>query len=200
MLFRSNTVIDALHLTLAQPAPSLPTRPGRPFLLVTAHRRENQGQPLADICAALAELAASHPALDIVYPVHPNPRVREVVNRTLSGRDNILLVEPCEYPVFCHLMSQARLILSDSGGVQEEAPALGKPVLVLRHETERPEAVALGCNRLVGTDRATIVAAATQLLQDTAAYDRMSRAGSPYGDGQAARRIVSVLNDNLRLT
>jgi UDP-N-acetylglucosamine 2-epimerase (non-hydrolysing) len=193
-----NTVIDALHLTLARPAPPLPTRPGREFLLVTAHRRENHGQPLADICAALAELAASHPALDIVYPVHPNPRVRDVVNRTLAGQDNILLVEPCEYPVFCHLMSQARLILSDSGGVQEEAPALGKPVLVLRHETERPEAVTLGCNRLVGTDRATIVAAATQLLQDTAAYDRMSCAGSPYGDGRAAQRVLGVLEDNLQ--
>jgi UDP-N-acetylglucosamine 2-epimerase (non-hydrolysing) len=194
-----NTVIDALHLTLSQPAPLLPIRPGREFLLVTAHRRENHGQPLEDICAALSELAASHPALDIVYPVHPNPRVRDVVNRTLAGRDNILLIEPCEYPVFCHLMSQARLILSDSGGVQEEAPALGKPVLVLRHETERPEAVALGCNRLVGTDRTTIVAAATQLLQDTSAYDRMSRAGSPYGDGHAAQRVLRVLEDNRQL-
>ena len=194
-----NTVIDALQMTLRQPVPVLPCREGRDFILITAHRRENHGQPMQDICGAISDLAASHPELDFIYPVHPNPRVREVAHARLAGMTNVLLIEPCDYPVFCHLMSRARLILSDSGGVQEEAPALGKPVLVLRQETERPEAVDWGCNRLVGTDRATIVDAVAQLLKDAAAYDQMACAGSPYGDGQAARRIVVVLKDNLSL-
>ena len=194
-----NTVIDALQMTLRQPVPVLPCREGRDFILVTAHRRENHGQPMQDICGAISDLAASHPELDFIYPVHPNPRVREVAHARLAGLTNVLLIEPCDYPVFCHLMSRARLILSDSGGVQEEAPALGKPVLVLRQETERPEAVDWGCNRLVGTDRSTIVEIAQHLLQDAQAYQRMSTAGSPYGDGRAADRVVSILKDNLRL-
>ena len=192
-----NTVIDALHMTLRQPVPALPCRGDRGFILVTAHRRENHGQPMQDICGAIGDLARNHPELDFIYPVHPNPRVREVVHACLAAQENVLLIEPCEYPVFCHLMSRARLILSDSGGVQEEAPALGKPVLVLRQETERPEAVQWGCNRLVGTARADIVQAVGSLLADQETYARMAGAGSPYGDGVAAQRVLSVLKDNL---
>jgi UDP-N-acetylglucosamine 2-epimerase (non-hydrolysing) len=194
-----NTVIDALQMTLRQAVPALPCRPGREFILVTAHRRENHGQPMQDICNAIASLADRRPGLDFIYPVHPNPRVREVAHARLSGRDNVLLIEPCDYPVFCHLMSRARLILSDSGGVQEEAPALGKPVLVLRQETERPEAVLWGCNRLVGTTQASIEQAVDTLLSDTQAYARMAAAGSPYGDGEASQRVLRVLEHNLRL-
>ena len=194
-----NTVIDALQMTLRQPAPALPCRQGRDFILVTAHRRENHGPPMHDICGAIATLADRHPELDFIYPGHPNPRVREVAQPRLSGRANVLLIEPCDYPVFCHLMSRARLILSDSGGVQEEAPALGKPVLVLRQETERPEAVQWGCNRLVGTAQQAIVQAVEALLGDAQAYARMAAAGSPYGDGQSAQRVLRVLEHNLAL-
>jgi UDP-N-acetylglucosamine 2-epimerase (non-hydrolysing) len=194
-----NTVIDALQMTLRQAVPALPCRPGREFILITAHRRENHGQPMQDICNAIARLADRRPGLDFIYPVHPNPRVREVAHARLSGRDNVLLIEPCDYPVFCHLMSRARLILSDSGGVQEEAPALGKPVLVLRQETERPEAVQWGCNRLVGTTQASIEQAVDTLLSDAQAYARMAAAGSPYGDGEASQRVLRVLEHNLKL-
>ena len=192
-----NTVIDALHMMLGQPAPELPARPDRPFVLITAHRRENHGEPMRHICQAIVQLARQHPELDFIYPVHPNPGVRQVAHAQLGGLDNVLLTEPCDYPVFCQLMAQARLILSDSGGVQEEAPALGKPVLVLRDETERPEAIALGCNALVGTDTARIVQAAEHLLGDAQAYQRMANAGSPYGDGQASQRILDVMRQSL---
>jgi len=192
-----NTVIDALHMMLSQPDVALPSRPDRPFVLVTAHRRENLGEPMQHICAAILELAQLHPEMDFIYPVHPNPGVRQIVHQTLQGLSNVLLIEPCDYPVFCQLMSQARLILSDSGGVQEEAPALGKPVLVLREETERPEAVALGCNLLVGANTRRIVDAAQTLLHDRPSYDRMAQAGSPYGDGKASQRILNVLRDSL---
>jgi UDP-N-acetylglucosamine 2-epimerase (non-hydrolysing) len=192
-----NTVIDALHMMLSQPPEPLPARPGRPFVLITAHRRENLGEPMQHICAAIRELANRYPDMDFIYPVHPNPGVRQVVYEVLQGLSNVLLIEPCDYPVFCQLMNQARLILSDSGGIQEEAPALGKPVLVLREETERPEAVSLGCNLLVGTDTQRIVDAAQTLLHDRDAYDRMAKAGSPYGDGQASQRILNVLRHSL---
>lgn len=192
-----NTVIDALHMMLSQPAVRLPSREGRPFVLITAHRRENLGEPMRHICAAIFELAQLHPEMDFIYPVHPNPGVRQIVHLTLQGLSNVLLIEPCDYPVFCQLMAKARLILSDSGGVQEEAPALGKPVLVLREETERPEAVALGCNLLVGTQTRRIVEATQTLLNDQPTYDRMASAGSPYGDGQASLRILDVLRQSL---
>jgi UDP-N-acetylglucosamine 2-epimerase (non-hydrolysing) len=152
---------------------------------------------MQDICGAVATLATRHPQLDFIYPVHPNPRVRDVAHALLSGLPNVLLTEPCDYPVFCHLMNRSRLILSDSGGVQEEAPALGKPVLVLRQETERPEAVQWGCNRLVGTDRPAIIQAVETLLSDPQAYARMAGAGSPYGDGRSAQRVLDVLGHNL---
>lgn len=192
-----NTVIDALNMMLkADPLP-LPVRADRPFVLITAHRRENLGEPMRQICEAIVQLARLNPNMDFIYPVHPNPGVRQVVHHALQGLDNVLLIEPCDYPVFCRLMSQARLILSDSGGVQEEAPALGKPVLVLREETERPEAVELGCNLLVGTDTQRIVQAAQTLLHDSQAYQRMASAGSPYGDGKASERILGVLRQSL---
>lgn len=192
-----NTVIDALNMMLTAAPLPLPVRAGRPFVLITAHRRENLGEPMRHICAAIVQLAQLNPDMDFIYPVHPNPGVRQVVHQALQGLTNVQLIEPCDYPVFCQLMSQARLILSDSGGVQEEAPALGKPVLVLREETERPEAVELGCNLLVGTDTQRIVQAAQTLLHDPQAYQRMATAGSPYGDGKASERILDVLRQSL---
>ena len=198
-----NTVIDALHMMLdpsklANTAQvKTPAREGREFVLITAHRRENLGEPMREICRAIAALALEHPKLDFIYPVHPNPAVRQVVNQALAGLSNVLLVEPCDYPVFCQLMSHARLILSDSGGVQEEAPALGKPVLVLREETERPEAVEWGCNQLVGTQFERIVSAANELLTNPDKYQQMATAGSPYGDGQASAKILDVLQATL---
>jgi UDP-N-acetylglucosamine 2-epimerase (non-hydrolysing) len=193
-----NTVIDALQMVLAEPPPAaLPVTPGREFVLVTAHRRENHGEAMRRICEAIRTLAALYPQLDFVFPVHPNPAVRETSHRLLGGLANLRLIEPCAYPVFCWLMKGARLILSDSGGVQEEAPALGRPVLVLRDETERPEAVEIGANRLVGTDAARIVAESRALLDDEALYRRMAGAGSPYGDGHASQRILDAVRDAL---
>lgn len=168
----------------------------RPLVLITAHRRENFGEPLRAICQAVVQLADRYKEHDFVYPVHPNPQVREVVMTMLNGRANIHLMPPADYPLFCRLMEKSRLILSDSGGVQEEAPALGKPVLVLRDETERPEAVTLGCNRLVGTNTQRIVDEVTRLLSDPKQYEAMASAGSPYGDGQAAQRIEAVLREH----
>jgi UDP-N-acetylglucosamine 2-epimerase (non-hydrolysing) len=168
----------------------------RPLVLITAHRRENFGEPLRAICQAVVQLADRYKEHDFVYPVHPNPQVREVVMTMLNGRANIHLMPPADYPLFCRLMQKSRLILSDSGGVQEEAPALGKPVLVLRDETERPEAVTLGCNRLVGTNTQRIVDEVTRLLSDPKQYEAMASAGSPYGDGQAAQRIEAVLREH----
>lgn len=188
-----NTVIDALQMTLKMPSPELPVKLDRDFVLITAHRRENLGEPMYQICAALRELAELYPELDFIFPVHPNPGVRVVVNATLRDLNNIRLIEPCDYPVFSQLMSKSRLILTDSGGVQEEAPALHKPVLVLREETERSEAVLMGCNLLVGTDKDSIVRASRRLLEDNQAYQRMAQAGSPYGDGLASIRILNVL-------
>lgn len=193
-----NTVIDALKAVLAHPEPAdLPTRPGRDHVLVTAHRRENHGEAMTRICEALVALAKKHRELDFIFPVHPNPAVRETTDRLLGAQPNILTIEPCAYPEFCWLMKRARLILSDSGGIQEEAPALGRPVLVLREETERPEAVAIGANRLVGTEVESIVEATEALLGDPILYARMSTAGSPYGDGHAAERILEAVRRSL---
>ncbi len=193
-----NTVIDALHLALASSRIwSLPlldrTGPGRRIILVTAHRRESFGPGFERICRALARIVAEHPDVEVVYPVHLNPNVRRPVRRLLRGLDRVHLIEPLEYLEFCHLMQASYLILTDSGGIQEEAPALGKPVLVLREKTERPEAVAAGTARLVGTDADRIAGAAGRLLRSVAAYRRMARARNPFGDGQAAKRIVRIL-------
>jgi UDP-N-acetylglucosamine 2-epimerase (non-hydrolysing) len=168
---------------------------GKKLILVTGHRRENFGKGFEDICSALADIAQTYPDLEILYPVHLNPNVQEPVKRILGGGrcPNIHLIEPVDYLPFVYLMNRSHLIITDSGGVQEEAPSLGKPVLVMRETTERPEAVTAGTVRLVGTDREKIVAEATLLLENRGEYDGMSMAHNPYGDGRAAERIVMAL-------
>lgn len=163
------------------------------LILVTGHRRESFGGGFERICEALRQIAIMDPEIQILYPVHLNPNVQEPVNRLLNGLSNILLIEPQEYLQFCYLMDKASIILTDSGGIQEEAPSLGKPVLVMRDTTERPEAVDAGTVRLVGTNTALIVGEVTKLLNDEEEYDRMSRAHNPYGDGSASQRIVARL-------
>lgn len=189
-----NTVIDALLWAAERvdAAPFLPAA-GKRLVLVTAHRRENFGAPFENVCAALRELA-DRPDVQLLYPVHPNPNVRDVAMRVLSGHPSIRLVDPLDYPAMVAAMRACDLILTDSGGVQEEAPSLGKPVLVLRTTTERPEGVSAGAARLVGTDRAQIVAAASELLDDPAAYAAMANVVNPYGDGKAAVRIVAAID------
>lgn len=169
--------------------------PFKRMVLVTGHRRENFGAGFENICGALADIAQAAPDVEILYPVHLNPNVREPVMRILGNGalDNIHLIEPVDYLPFVYLMNRSHLIITDSGGVQEEAPSLGKPVLVMRETTERPEAVTAGTVRLVGTDRKRIVEEASLLLRDTEAYERMGRAHNPYGDGRAAERIVDIL-------
>ncbi len=171
------------------PAPS-----AKRLILVTGHRRENFGEGFENICQALKEIARANGDVEIVYPVHLNPNVQEPVNRILAGCPSVHLIPPQDYLPFIHLMDRSCLIITDSGGVQEEAPSLGKPVLVMRETTERPEAVEAGTVRLVGTDREKIVAAAQELLDSRDAYERMSRAHNPYGDGMAAGRIAAVLS------
>lgn len=170
--------------------------PSRRLVLVTGHRRENFGEGFENICRALVELARRHDDVEILYPVHLNPNVQEPVKRILGGEGaaNIHLIDPLDYLPFVYAMNRAHLIITDSGGVQEEAPSLGKPVLVMRETTERPEAVAAGTVRLVGTDFDRIVAEATLLLSDAEAYGAMSRAHNPYGDGRAAGRIAAALD------
>ena len=202
-----NTVIDALFWvrdrvlsdeelrnSMAARYPFLDAQ--KKLLLVTGHRRESFGGGFERICDALAEIARLHPQLQIVYPVHLNPNVSEPVNRILRGIDNIILIEPQDYLPFVWLMDRAWLILTDSGGIQEEAPSLGKPVLVMRDATERPEAIDAGTVRLVGTDGAKIVSEVTRLLTDEAAWQTMSHAHNPYGDGLACQRIIQALKNN----
>jgi UDP-N-acetylglucosamine 2-epimerase (non-hydrolysing) len=193
-----NTVIDAL-LQVAEHASGLPVELPREarMVLVTAHRRENFGAPFRQVCEGIRELADRHPDIHVLYPIHPNPNVTGPAREILGGHARITLCEPLEYRAFVAAMKAACLILTDSGGVQEEAPALGKPVLVMRHETERPEAVAEGVVRLVGPDRKAIVAEASRLLDDPGAYAAMAKGSSPYGDGRAAERIVAALRESL---
>lgn len=194
-----NTVIDALLSVVEQhPQVGLPLDPAKRLILVTAHRRENFGEPFREICRAIRALADANEDIQILYPVHPNPNVQHVVHDMLSGHPRIILCPPLDYLPFVGAMRQAYLILSDSGGVQEEAPALGKPVLVLRRETERPEAVDEGVVKLVGPDYPRIVSETQRLLDDADAYREMAKGVSPYGDGHAAERIVSVLDNALR--
>ncbi len=203
-----NTVIDALHWALqylkTHPVeiPGLDTEwlksvahDGRRIVLVTGHRRENFGDGFRSICQAIVELARSFPDAEFIYPVHLNPNVQQPVSEIIGGADraNIHLIRPLEYLPFISLMSRAYLILTDSGGVQEEAPSLGKPVLVMRDTTERPEAVTAGTVKLVGADRAAITAAVSTMLTDEAAYCKMAAAVNPYGDGKAVERIVKTL-------
>jgi UDP-N-acetylglucosamine 2-epimerase (non-hydrolysing) len=166
----------------------------RKLMLVTGHRRENFGQGFLNICEALKEIALSHPDVDIVYPVHLNPNVRAPVARILSHIDNIYLLEPMEYMQFIYLMEKSYIIITDSGGIQEEAPSLGKPVLVMRDTTERPEAVEAGTVKLVGADKDKIICEAKKLLCDPSSYESMARAHNPYGDGKACERVVNFLN------
>ncbi|HLB46640.1 MAG TPA: UDP-N-acetylglucosamine 2-epimerase (non-hydrolyzing) [Anaerolineales bacterium] len=189
-----NTVIDALKVIVARPANGLaPSHPAhKRLVLVTAHRRENFGQPFADMLAALKQIA-DRDDVHLIYPVHPNPNVRGPAHEVLGGHPHVTLLPPMDYLAFAHLMGRAHLILTDSGGIQEEAPGLGVPVLVMRRVTERPEAVAAGTAKLVGTDTEVIVREASLLLDDPAAHEAMARAVNPFGDGHAAERIVSIL-------
>mgnify|MGYP001033079713 CR=1 FL=1 len=193
-----NTVIDALLYAVAQPyefGDPLLARAGleRRLLLVTAHRRESFGEPFNEMCRAIAELAAANPDVEVIYPVHPNPNVRAAASQWLEGRDRVHLIEPLDYLPFVHLLKKAHIVLTDSGGIQEEAPSLGKPVLVMREVTERPEAVAVGAVRLAGTAHDAIVNEVQRLLDDPTAYAAMTNSVNPYGDGKAAGRIADHL-------
>ena len=202
-----NTVIDALHMAMdrvrgERPAiPGLPAelrdKSGPPLVLVTGHRRENFGDGLRRICSALARLADDHSDVHFVYPVHLNPNVQQPVRALLAGRANVHLIDPLPYLPFVALLDRCTLVLTDSGGIQEEAPALGKPVLVMRETTERPEGVEAGTVKLVGTDEERIVAETTRLLDDDEARTAMARAHNPYGDGKAVGRIVAVCREFL---
>jgi UDP-N-acetylglucosamine 2-epimerase (non-hydrolysing) len=201
-----NTVIDALHWVSARIA----TEPalagglaelerrfaGKRIIGVTSHRRENFGEGMQGIAAAIREIA-SRPDVAVVFPVHLNPNVRRVMNTALAGLDNVALIEPLDYPHFARLLGIAEIMLTDSGGVQEEAPALGKPVLVMRETTERPEGVEAGTARLVGTDPAAIVTEISTLLDDRGAYEAMARAHNPFGDGHSAGRIGELLANEI---
>jgi UDP-N-acetylglucosamine 2-epimerase (non-hydrolysing) len=205
ILVTGNTVIDALHMEMArQERPDVQATLRaelagaigadaweRPLILVTGHRRENFGEGFEQICNALDELARARPEMLIVYPVHLNPRVKDVVHARLGARENIRLIAPQPYAQFVALARGSRLILTDSGGVQEEAPTLGRPVLVMRETTERPEGVAAGAVKLVGPNADRIVGETLRLLEDEAAYGAMTRVANPYGDGKAAPRIVA---------
>ncbi len=198
-----NTVIDALRQTVAKIQGSQTLRQGfarqfdfldagKRLICVTGHRRENFGDGFERICQALKTLGG-RPDVQVVYPVHLNPSVQEPVRRILGAASNVHLINPLDYLPFVYLMSRSHLVITDSGGIQEEAPSLGKPVLVMRDTTERPEAVEAGTVKLVGTDTHKIVAEAVRLLDDPAAYEAMAHAHNPYGDGQACRRILEIL-------
>src|SRR5207244_3362346 len=194
-----NTVVDALlqavDLSEGYGDPALADLDDDPrrVILVTAHRRESWGEGQAAIGRALAEIARTEPDVLIVFPIHRNPVVREHIQPPLAGLANVRIVEPLEYGALVRLMKRAQLVLTDSGGIQEEAPSLGKPVLVLRETTERPEAVAAGTVRLVGTEEASVIEAVRTLLHDQSEYAAMANAVNPYGDGRAAERSVAAL-------
>ena len=197
-----NTVIDAL-LMIVDPGYQFKEEPLRTIdfarrrvILLTSHRRENFGEPMKQVFSACRQLVEKNPDVELVYPVHPNPNVRKAVQEVLAGTERVHLIEPMEYRPFVQLMNKCYLILTDSGGVQEEAPTLGKPVLVLRKTTERPEAVDAGTAKLVGTDRDVIFREAQRLLSDAGAYNEMSTKANPYGDGKAAARIIEIINNH----
>jgi len=196
IIVTGNTVIDALLMTADKDIHlgiDLDTK--KRLILITSHRRENFGKPFRDICQALHTLALNNPEVQFLYPVHPNPNVKDIAYEILGNHSNIILCEPLDYAPFVAAMKLAYLIISDSGGVQEEAPALGKPVLVLRDETERPEAVEQGVVKLVGSNYERIIKEAQHLLDDKKAYQAMARGISPYGDGRGAERIVKALRE-----
>lgn len=205
-----NTVIDALLMVrdivgtygiahwrahFGDKLYELVTNPARKLILITGHRRESFGQGFVDLCSAIRDLASAHPEWSLLYPVHLNPNVRKPVYEILAGLDNVILVEPEDYAPFVWLMNESDLILTDSGGIQEEGPALGKPVLVMRSVTERPEAVDAGTVLLVGTDRKKIVEGVERVLLNEDVYRAMSRAHNPYGDGFAVQRILKILGN-----
>lgn len=213
IIVTGNTVIDALLHTIrtletspeaanevrARLAPQLEFEPGvQPYVLITAHRRENFGTGLDNICYSIHELAKSNPGLHFVYPVHLNPKVKDVVETKLADVPNVVLIAPQDYRDFAWLLRHCLLVLTDSGGIQEEAPALGKPVLVMRDTSERPEAIAAGTAKLVTTDPQTVIRETQSLISDAAAFDAMARAINPFGDGRAAQRIVSYLRTGAR--
>jgi UDP-N-acetylglucosamine 2-epimerase (non-hydrolysing) len=195
-----NTVIDALFMTVNKDCELGMDflNPNKKLILVTAHRRESFGKPFQDICNGLKEIAMRNSEVEIVYPVHLNPNVRGVVYRVLSNQERFHLIEPLEYKKFVHLMNRSHIVLTDSGGIQEEAPALGKPVLVLRDKTERPEAIESGTVKLIGTDTQVIINETEKLLHDKDEYNKMSKAVSPYGDGRAAERIAGIILSKYR--
>lgn len=197
IIVTGNTVIDALLMTASKDLNvGVELDESKRLVLVTSHRRENFGEPFRNICRALRTLAESNTDIQILYPVHPNPNIKDVAHEMLGNCNNIILCDPLDYDPFVAAMKKAYLIISDSGGVQEEAPALGKPVLVLRDETERPEAVEMGVVKLVGPHFDRIVQDAQLLLDSRAAYLAMARGISPYGDGKGAQRIVAVLKEH----
>lgn len=203
IIVTGNTVIDALLASVkkVEEKPSAfvkamrETLGGHEMILVTGHRRENHGQGFEDICQALKEIAEAKPNFKIVYPVHLNPKVQEPVNRILKDVDNIILIAPLAYQDFIWMMNRSKIIITDSGGVQEEAPSLGKPVLVMRDTTERPEAVEAGTVILVGTDKDRIVAEALKLIDNKERFDQMSQLHNPYGDGNACKHIVNTIKN-----
>ncbi|MBD3808283.1 MAG: UDP-N-acetylglucosamine 2-epimerase (non-hydrolyzing), partial [Epsilonproteobacteria bacterium] len=211
IIVTGNTVIDALFLTLDKIEKNVRLKTNivntiakqyklidnKKIILITGHRRENFGQRFVNICEAIKELAINNPNIDIVYPVHLNPNVQKPAKKILSNVPNIHLIEPLQYECFVYLMDKSYFVITDSGGVQEEAPSLGKPVLVLRDTTERPEAVDAGTVRLVGTNKENIILEAAKLINDKIAYEKMSRAHNPYGDGNASKRIVEFLKKSM---
>jgi len=208
IIVTGNTVIDALFLALDKIKSDkylendilnnleYKIKKDKKIILVTGHRRENHGQGFINICEALKEIALKNQTLDIVYPVHLNPNVQKPVREILSDIENIYLIKPLQYEEFIYLMDKSYFIITDSGGVQEEAPSLGKPVLVMRDTTERPEALRAGTVKLVGTDKEKIIKEAQKLINDTILYEVMSRAHNPYGDGDACEKIVEFLKDS----
>jgi len=192
-----NSVIDALFLTLKKlPNPQIPNP--KPYILITGHRRENFGEGFLNICNAIKELAIKYKNYDFIYPVHLNPNVREPVFKILSDLSNVKLIEPVNYPKFVQLMANSYLILTDSGGIQEEAPSLKKPVLVMRSTTERPEALNAGMIKLVDTNKEKIVQEVSQLIENKDEYNQMIKGTNPYGDGKTNEKIFKIIKDRLR--
>ena len=190
-----NTAIDALKTTVREDYthPQLQWAEGSRLILITAHRRENLGEPMKNMFRAIRRVMEEHPDVKAVYPIHMNPTVRQIANEILGGEDRIRIIEPLEVLDFHNFLARCHLVLTDSGGIQEEAPGLGKPVLVMRDTTERPEGIAAGTLKLVGTDEEVIYRSFKQLLEDPAEYARMSNASNPYGDGFACKRIADIL-------